>query len=60
MLCHFGQARNGYVATRRSSATSGYLIVPEHLGQSEEPAGSNEDRTKEKPSFATKMDFSMQ
>ena len=41
MLCHIGRTRNGYVATRfnllsstaESSATSGYVVVPEHFGQ---------------------------
>ena len=53
MLCHFGQTRNGYVATylillksiAASSATSGYVVVPEHFGQIEEPVSSNEERT---------------
>ena len=39
--CHFGRARNGHVATHfillsrtaESSATSGYVVVPERLGQ---------------------------
>ena len=43
MLCQFGQARNVYVATRfvhlsrtgESSATSGYVAVPEHFLQNE-------------------------
>ena len=59
MLSHFGQMRNGYVATyfillsstAASSATSGYAVVPEHFGQNEEPAGSNEERTRKEPSF---------
>ena len=62
MLCHFGQTRNGYVATffillnstAASSATSGYVVVPGHFGQNEEPAGSNEERTRKKPSFLPK------
>ena len=53
MLCHFGQTRNGYVATyfirlssnAANSATGGYVVVPEHFGQNEEPANSNEERT---------------
>ena len=65
MLCHFGQKRNGYEATyffilsstASSSATSGYVLVPEHFGQNEEPAGSNEERTKKKPSFNPKVDL---
>ena len=43
MLCQFGQARNVYVAIRfvrlyrtgESSATSGYVAVPEHFLQNE-------------------------
>ena len=65
MLCHFGRTRNGMVATyfillsstAASSATSGYLVVPERFGQNEEPAGSNEQRTKKKPSFVPKGDL---
>ena len=63
MLRHFGQTRNGYIATNfillsstaASSATSGYVVVPEHFGQNEEPAGSNEERTRKKPSFVPKV-----
>ena len=52
MLCQFGRARNVYIAsqfillssTAASSATSGYVVVPEHFGQNEEPAVSNEER----------------
>ena len=62
MLCHFGQTRNAYVATffillnstAASSATSGYVVVPEHFGQNEEQAASNEDWTRKKPSFLPK------
>ena len=65
MLCQFGQIRNGYVATyfillsstAASSATSGYVAVPEHFGQNEEPAFSNEERTRKKPSFVPKVDL---
>ena len=54
MLCHFGQTRNGYVATyfillsstAGNSATSGYVVVPERFGQHEEPVGCNEERTR--------------
>ena len=64
MLCQFGRTRNVYVATRfillsstaESSATSGYVAVPEHFLQNEEPACINEEQTKEKPSFAPKVD----
>ena len=56
MLCQFGQTRNGYVATyfiflsstAASSASSGYVVVPEHFGQNEEPAFSNEEWTRKK------------
>ena len=52
MLCQFGRTRNVYVATRfilfsrtvESSATSGYVAVPEHLLQNEEPACINKER----------------
>ena len=64
-LCHFGQTRSGYVAIRfiprgstaESSATSGYVVVPERFGQNEEPAGSNEERTGKKRSFVSKSGF---
>ena len=64
MLCHFGRTRNAYVTTQfillsntaASSATSGYVVVPEHFGQNEEPACSNEERTRKKPSFVPKVD----
>ena len=54
MLCQFGQTRNGYVATffillsstAASSATSGYVVVPDHFGQNEELACSDEKRTR--------------
>ena len=46
MLCQFGRTRNVYVATRfillsssaESSATNGYVAVPEHFHQNEEPS----------------------
>ena len=65
MLCQFGQTRNGYVATffillsstAASSATSGYVVVPERFGQNEDPACSNEERTRKKPSFVPKVDL---
>ena len=64
MLCQFGRTRNVYVATRlilfnstaESSTTSGYVAVPEHFLQNEEPACINEERTRKKPSFVPKMD----
>ena len=59
MLCHFARTRNVNVATRfillgstaESSATSGYVVIPEHFLQNEEPASINEEWTKKKPSF---------
>ena len=63
-LFHFGRTRNVYVATRfillsstaESSATSGYVAVPEHVLQNEEPACINEERTRRKPKFVPKVD----
>ena len=65
MLCQFGRTRNVYVATRfillsstaESSATSGYVAVPEHFLQNEEPACINEERTRKEPSFVPKVDW---
>ena len=58
-LCHFGRTRNGYVAaqfillssTAESSATTGYVVVPERFGQNEEPVSRNEERARKKHSF---------
>ena len=58
-LFHFGRTRNGYVATRiillsstaERRATSGYVVVPERVGQNEEPASRKEERAEKKPSF---------
>ena len=55
-LCLFGRTRNGYVAAHlnilssawESSATNGYVVVPEHFGQNEEPVIRNEERTRKK------------
>ena len=63
MLCQFGRTRNVYVATRfilfsstaESSDTSGYIVVPEHFGQNEEPAVSKEEGTKKKRSLVPKV-----
>ena len=60
MLCQFGQTRNGSMAihfilcgsTAMSSATGDYVVVPERFGLNEEPADSNEARTREKPFFS--------
>ena len=57
MLRQFGQTRKVYVATRiillsstaESSATSGYVAVPEHFLQKEEPGCINKERSKKKP-----------
>ena len=65
MLCQFGRTRNVYVATRivlisstaESSATSGYVAVPEHFLQDEKPAFINEERTRKKPSFVPKVNI---
>ena len=65
MLCHFGQTRNGYIATyfillsstAAINATSGYVIDPEQLGQNEEPVGSNKELAKKKPRFVPKVDL---
>ena len=65
MLCQFGRTRNVYVATRfillsstaESSATEGYVAVPEHFLQSEEPSVNNEERTRKKPSFLPKVEI---
>ena len=63
MLCQFGQTRNGYVATyfillsttAAGSATSGYVVVPEHFGQNEEPDGSKKEWARKKASFLPKV-----
>ena len=63
MLCHFGHTRNGSVAIHfilrgraaTSSATGDYVAVPERLGQNEEPAGSNDERTKKDVFFLPKV-----
>ena len=62
MLNFFGQTRNGCVATHfillsstaTSSATGSYVILLQRFGQNEEPAITNEERTKKKPKFAPK------
>ena len=64
MLCQFGRKRNVYVATRfillsstaESSATSGYVAVPEHFRQNDEPSVDNVERARKKPSFVPKLD----
>ena len=64
-LCHFGRTRKAYVAmhfillisTTESSATSDYLVVPQRFVQNEEPAGSNKEQARKKPSFVPKLDL---
>ena len=54
MLCQFGRTRNVYVAIRiillsstvESSATSGYVAIPEHFLQNGEPACIKEKRSR--------------
>ena len=64
MLCQFGRTRNVYVATRfillsstaESSATSGYVAVPEQFVQNDEQSVNNVERAKKKPSSVPKTD----
>ena len=64
MLCQFGRTRNVYMATRfillrstaESSAKSGYVAVPEHFLQNDEPSVNNVERARKKPSFVPKME----
>ena len=54
MLCYDDQLRNGpivthfilFSSTAASSATGGYVVVPEWPSKNEEPANENEERTK--------------
>ena len=65
MLCHFRQTRSSYAAipfilrgiTATSSATGDYVAIPEHSGQNEEPAGRNEERTRNKSSLVPSCGF---
>ena len=43
--------------TAESSATSGYVVVPERFGQSEARAGRNVERTKRKPNLIPSIEF---
>ena len=64
-LCHCGRTRNGYVATHfihlsstaESSATSGYVVVPERFSQIELLASRNEERARRKPSLFPALDL---
>ena len=59
MVCHFRRTVNSYVATQLnflnitagSSATNGYVVVPERFGQIGYPASRNEERAVKKHSF---------
>ena len=61
-LCHFGRSRNGSVAARfillsstaTSTATGHYVAVLERVGQKEEPASRNVERTNQKLIFVPK------
>ena len=58
MLCYDGQIRNAFVATHlillsctaTSSATGGYVVVPERSSKNEEPTSTNEEQTTNSPS----------
>ena len=62
MLCLFGKVRNGYVVTHfidlsctaTSSATDEYVTIPQRVGQKEETASRNEERTGNQPSVGPK------
>ena len=56
-VCKGGNGGKVVYFTVARRATSDYVIVPEHFGQNEEPAGSNEERTRKKPSFVPKVDL---
>ena len=66
-LRHFGRTRNGYVATHftlfsstaESSATSGYVVLPERFRQNAEPASRSAKQTRKKPSFAPRSGFKL-
>ena len=59
LLCLFGQTRNANLkthfivlcSTSESSATNGFVVVPERFGQNGEPGSRNEERTRKKPKF---------
>ena len=64
-LCHFGRSRSGYVVTHfillsrtaESSATSGYVVVPERYGQNEGQACRKEEWARKKPGFFPSSGF---
>ena len=43
-------------STAESSATSGYVAVPEHFLHNDEPSVNNVERARKKPSFVPKLD----
>ena len=43
-------------STAESSATSGYVAVPEHFLQNDEPSVNNVERAWKKPSFVPNVD----
>ena len=63
-LCHFVRTRNGYIATHfilrsstaESSATSGYVVVPERFDQNKETANNNKERLGKNPRLVPKVD----
>ena len=44
-------------STAESSLTSSYVVVPERFGQNEEPAASNKERARKKPSLVSEVDL---
>ena len=64
-LCVFRRIRNGYVATQlillnitvESSVTSGYVVLPERLGQNYETASTNEVPARKKSNFVPSNGF---
>ena len=65
LLYQLGRTRNRYGATHfilvsstaESSATGGYVVIRERIGQNEEPAPRNEGRTTKRPSFVPSSRF---
>ena len=56
---HFGRTRKFILlsSTAESSATSGYVVIPESFGQNEERTGRNEERTRKKnPTLSPAVD----
>ena len=65
MLCLFRRTQNGNVATRfillsstaQSSATSGYVVIPERSAQSKAQASRNVGPTRKKPTLFPAVDL---